>query len=216
VLRKQLGLPPGMGLVVDFVVPDSPAQKAGLVQYDVLQKLDDQLIINPAQLAVLVRSHKPGDEVKLGIIHEGKPVMLSIKLVEHELEPLADEDESDEAARRLRQLLPEPNIRALPQGQGGIGWGGAWSAKAGPGSVTWFDGGQSFSIVADPEGHKTFTEKDKEGKVLFQGLIDTKEQREKLSPEQKEKLERMEQHMPPGSPLSPWDVRTSPSTQPAK
>lgn len=84
VLSKQLGLHDGMGLVADEVVPDGPAAKAGLKQYDVLEKLDDQLIINFEQLAVLVRSHKPGDEVKLTVIHEGKPAVLTAKLTEHE------------------------------------------------------------------------------------------------------------------------------------
>ena len=59
-LRDQLGLTRGMGLVVDFVAKDSPAQAAGLKVHDVLTKFDDQLIVNIEQLAVLVRSKKDG------------------------------------------------------------------------------------------------------------------------------------------------------------
>jgi hypothetical protein len=40
-LRAQLDLPRGVGLVVDFVEKDSPAEAAGLKVHDVLEKLDD-------------------------------------------------------------------------------------------------------------------------------------------------------------------------------
>src|SRR6476660_8678591 len=43
VLQRQLGLPEGMGLVVEFVAPKSPAEEAGMRQYDVMQKINDQL-----------------------------------------------------------------------------------------------------------------------------------------------------------------------------
>ncbi len=60
-LRDQLHLTQGMGLMVDYVRKGSPADAAGLQIHDVLQKLDDQVLVNPQQLAVLVRAKKPGD-----------------------------------------------------------------------------------------------------------------------------------------------------------
>ena len=53
---------------VVFVERGSPAAEAGLLQNDVLEKLDDQLLVNTAQFTVLVRSKKPGDEVTLSVI----------------------------------------------------------------------------------------------------------------------------------------------------
>lgn len=90
VVRKQLKLPAGTGLVVDTVVPDSPAGKAGLQKYDVLTKLDDQLLVNVQQLSVLVRAHKPGDDVKLTLVREGQLTTVTAKLVEKDLEPLEE------------------------------------------------------------------------------------------------------------------------------
>jgi hypothetical protein len=107
VLRKQLGLHEGMGLVVDAVVPDSPAAKAGLKEYDVVQKIDDQLIVNYEQFTVLVRDHKPGDDVKLGVIHEGKPVVLTAKLIEHDVE-VGDAGQDFEFALPYRAVLSPP------------------------------------------------------------------------------------------------------------
>src|SRR6516225_2640488 len=39
VLSEQMGLPKGFGLVVDYVVPDSPAATAGVQQNDILKML---------------------------------------------------------------------------------------------------------------------------------------------------------------------------------
>src|SRR5262245_19618935 len=53
--REQIKLPKGIGLSVESVEKDSPAAQAGIMQYDVLQKLDDQWLVNGHQLAVVVR-----------------------------------------------------------------------------------------------------------------------------------------------------------------
>lgn len=90
VLQKHLKLPDGTGLVVDFIEPGSPAETAGLQVYDVLVRLDGQLLINPQQLAVLVRTFDPGAEVKLRLIREGEPSELGVRLVEREVKRLED------------------------------------------------------------------------------------------------------------------------------
>jgi hypothetical protein len=79
-LEQQLGLPRGVGLIVKKVVPDSPAAKAGLKRFDVLQKVDDQLLTNIRQLRVLVRMHQPGDTVKISYIRNGKPDIATLTL----------------------------------------------------------------------------------------------------------------------------------------
>ena len=71
--RQHLNLPGSVGLVCDFVEKGSPAEAAGLKQYDVLHKLDDQILVNAQQLAVLIRARKGGGEVKLSIVRGGKP-----------------------------------------------------------------------------------------------------------------------------------------------
>ena len=92
VLRDQLKLPSGSGLVVERVEPASPAETAGMKVSDIIQKLDDQVLINPHQFGVLVRNLKADVEVKLSIIRETKPQTVAIKPVQKDLAPL------DEAA----------------------------------------------------------------------------------------------------------------------
>jgi membrane-associated protease RseP (regulator of RpoE activity) len=87
-LRKQLRLPEGFGLVVDFVEPGSPAAAAGLEPYDVLTRLDDQRLVNPQQLAVLVRTFDADAQVTLTVVREGGERQVPVKLVERDVKPI--------------------------------------------------------------------------------------------------------------------------------
>jgi len=53
----------------------------------VLVKLDDQLIINGQQLAVLVRTFAPGEEVTLHVVRDGEPLTLTATLAGRVVEP---------------------------------------------------------------------------------------------------------------------------------
>ncbi|MDB6077652.1 MAG: htrA [Akkermansiaceae bacterium] len=83
-LSTQLAVPADTGLVVDFVTPGSPAEKAGVQNSDVLTKLDDQILILPRQLAVLVANHKEGDSVKISLIRKGQPQEITATLGKQE------------------------------------------------------------------------------------------------------------------------------------
>ena len=79
VAAYQLNLPAGVGLAVMEVAEDGVV-KDKLVEHDILQKLDDQILTSPEQLAVLVRSHKPGDTVQLTALRKGKEEILKVTL----------------------------------------------------------------------------------------------------------------------------------------
>jgi hypothetical protein len=67
----QLGLTPGIGLVVESIDPGSPS--AGVIQrHDILTKLDDQWLVSDRQLAVLSRRHAPGDKAQLTLVRGGR------------------------------------------------------------------------------------------------------------------------------------------------
>jgi len=84
-LRAQLGLQEGLGLVVNFVEENAPAKAAGIRQHDVIQKLDDQWLVNEEQLVTLVRLKKPGDATTLEVIRAGKARNVTVRLGEKEL-----------------------------------------------------------------------------------------------------------------------------------
>lgn len=79
-LAAQLDLEPGVGLVITYVAPDSPASKSGLKKNDVLVQFEDQSLVHPAQLRKLVRVRKQGDTVKLAYYRTGKRETTSVSL----------------------------------------------------------------------------------------------------------------------------------------
>ena len=85
VVSRQLGLDGNLYLSVEQVNPGSPAEKAGVEKYDILKKLDDQVLVNNEQLRDLVRSRKVDEEVTLTILRGGKEKTLTAKLAQTEL-----------------------------------------------------------------------------------------------------------------------------------
>ena len=79
-LASQLGLKPGQGLLVVYVAPDSPAAKAGIQKYDVLEELGDQMLTGPDQLRKLVQMQKEGDSIQLTLHRAGKKQTVSATL----------------------------------------------------------------------------------------------------------------------------------------
>jgi len=76
----QLAIRRGSGLTVITVTPESPAAGAGLQRFDVLAKLNDQILVNTEQLASLIRSFEPGDTVTLVFHRGGKEMTATAKL----------------------------------------------------------------------------------------------------------------------------------------
>lgn len=75
-------LPQGIGFVVKSVESGGPAEAAGLAEFDLVWKLDDQKLVNEAQLAALLRLSKPGEEVVLALFRGGKPLDVRLTLGE--------------------------------------------------------------------------------------------------------------------------------------
>src|SRR3984893_2415210 len=85
VVCDQLGIAKGFGLVVDYVVPDGPAAAAGVQQNDSLKMLNDQILLEPGQLAKLVRSYSEGTTVTLTVLRKGQEQKISVKLTKKEV-----------------------------------------------------------------------------------------------------------------------------------
>ncbi|NOY82895.1 MAG: PDZ domain-containing protein, partial [Kiritimatiellaeota bacterium] len=109
-LRAQLDLPEGTGLTIAFVDPNGPSKDL-LRPYDILTKLNDQILVNAEQLAVLVRMHRPGQKVTLELRRGGKSRTISLKLGEKELPPLSSTFPGP-------RVIPMP-MPGLPGGFGG-------------------------------------------------------------------------------------------------
>lgn len=155
-LQSQLGLPDGVGLIVQYVDPQSPAQAATVEPHDVLWKLNDQILVNGEQLGVLVRTFKPGDEITLTLFRQGKPRTATVALGEKEVPKLADGSAGRVAIPELRPL------RAMPGKSRSV--------------MTITDKDIEIRLLETDGDRRVVARNTKEGKVLFDGPINTPEQ----------------------------------------
>ena len=231
-MSEQLNLPSGIHLSVDQVSPESPADLAGLKLYDVLLKLDDQILINSAQLKALVRMKIPGDKVNLEILRKGKPITLFATLSEMDQASIPTNSQifgmknkdifsGEPFSSNIDQLMPklDPSIRDLLKKHGFsqlpiIDTDSFGFDPDSPlhGSSSNSDNVQSFTYsseqkqitTSDEQGTLDYTLKDNqkhlratspEGKILFDGPITTNEEREKLPPELRDRLQKIEDNL---------------------
>jgi len=64
------------------VIPGSPADKAGLVENDIILEINGQKIDEKNPLLNLISKFKPGDDVKLKVLHRGKESEIKVRLEE--------------------------------------------------------------------------------------------------------------------------------------
>ena len=231
-MSEQLNLPSGIHLSIDQVSPESPADLAGLELYDVLLKLDDQILVNSAQLKALVRMKNPGDQVNLEILRKGSPITLSATLSETDQSSMPKNSQTfgvtnpdifsgDPFSPDFNQFLPklDPSIQDLLKRHGFsqlpmIDTDSSGFDPDSPlhGSNSNSGNVQSFTYssekkqitTSDEQGTLEYTLKDNqkhlratspEGKVLFDGSITTDEERKKLPPALKKRLEKIENNL---------------------
>lgn len=90
-LRSHFGLAEGFGLLVEEVMPDTPAKAAGLQVDDILVRFEDQKLVNMEQLQTLVRSKKKGDAVPLTVISGGTEKQVIVTIAERMMPTRRDE-----------------------------------------------------------------------------------------------------------------------------
>jgi hypothetical protein len=236
VVSEQLGLAKGLGLVVDYVVPDSPAASAGIQQNDILKMLNDQILMEPSQLRKLLQTFSEGTEVTLTILRKGQEQKITVKLAKKEMpqrhsmmpgenhdwdwdfdetgdlgeqmqelkeqlqEQLGDAQrgmirgaviKAHEAARRAQEDARRAarEIRILSKDNGGLK---ATRIDLGKAQIVFCDGKGEMKLE-NVAGKKLLTAKDPQGKLLFSGPVETKEELEKVPADVRERYERLEQ-----------------------
>jgi hypothetical protein len=280
VVSEQLGLAKGFGLVVDYVVPDGPAAAAGVQQSDILKMLNDQILMEPDQLAKLIRSYPEGTNVVLTILRKGQETKITVKLAKKEVssrnnyfgpDPGKDRHRHDKdfgmnfdfgdmkdlsslsnlsdlkdlkdlgpamrdvvsAARReamqasnearreameaskeaRREALRESGearreaLRAAEEARRAARQFHVFSTDNGAVKSTTIDLGKAQITVTDPHGEmriekvngkKMLTAKDPQGRLLFSGPVDTKEELDKVPADVRQRYDKLEQKDLPG------------------
>jgi serine protease Do len=217
-MADQLELPKDTGLVVTMVMPDSPA--AGVLkQHDVLVKLDDQLLIEQRQLAVLIRNHKEGDEVTLTYIRGGKMNTAKVKLAKHDAPKLAmmgpeaffhaqhlpfngGEDALPGMGREDMDRVLSLMDHGEPEGPGQRTLNVQIDREAGSGmrhttvntsnSNMVFSDEQGSLDLTIKDGKKTLVAKNAKGEQLFSGPVNTPEERKAMPADVRGRLDKLE------------------------
>jgi len=237
VVSEQLGLTKGLGLVVDYVVPNSPAASAGVQQNDILKMLNDQILMEPTQLRKLLQTFSEGTEVTLTILRKGQEQKITVKLTKkempqrHSLMPGGnhdmhwDFDETGDVGEQMQELK-EQLKEQLGDAQRGIIRGAVIQAHEaakraredarraareirilsndnGTLKATKIDLGKAQIVFCDGKGEmklenvngkKLLTAKDPQGKLLFGGPVETKEDLDKVPADVRERYERLKQN----------------------
>ncbi len=75
-----LGLPEARGAIIGAVTPNGPAQASGLKDGDTILTVDTTKIADSRDLARKIAGYAPNSQVAVGIIRNGKPETINVKL----------------------------------------------------------------------------------------------------------------------------------------
>ena len=79
-LAESFHLKTVAGAVVSDIAPDSPAAKAGLKSGDVVLQYDGKAIPDSRRLKFAVAASRPGEDVKLNVLRDGKEQIITAKI----------------------------------------------------------------------------------------------------------------------------------------
>ena len=214
-LTAQLGLPRGTGLVINHVVPKSPAGEV-LKPHDILLKFEDQILIEVRQLSVLIRNRQEGDEVSLTYLRAGQKTTAKIKLGKQEIPkfttlldgariPLVRAFEADkfelfspdaeraDVDRLLSMIQRAPNgdpVRIQIDRSAGPGFR-ALAVHTGNSNLMFSDDEGSLELTMK-DGAKTLVAKNAKGEQVFSGPVTTPEERKAMPDAVRGRLEKLE------------------------
>jgi membrane-associated protease RseP (regulator of RpoE activity) len=120
-LKAQLELPEEQGVLVDDVVPDSPAAHAGLKKFDVIVSVGEKALKSPQDLIEAVAQAKE-NELSVQFVRAGKKLTLAVKPAKRPQQP-------GEAA--IVEAPAEADVAKLQD------WIQSFTKQHGPGNVRW-------------------------------------------------------------------------------
>gem|GEM_PF-4663632 len=77
---EQMNLRYGEGLLIKHVLNNSPADKAGLYNNDIITKIDEQVVGTPQHLRDLICEKEALEKVTVSILRQGKPLSIDVTL----------------------------------------------------------------------------------------------------------------------------------------
>ena len=204
-----------------MLLPDSAATAAGVQRSDIIRMLNDQQIVNPDQLGTLIRSFPDGANITLTLLRKGQEVEVERQAGEERADrgPRAGRVRTPMEMGRSRRMDFDFDVPDMATVREAVARAKAEAMRAGDEArraaqrlrVVTTDGREanrpgstlaerrSLSPMTKGElkmetvnGKKMLSAKDAQGNVLFNGPIDTEEQRAQLPPEVRKRFEKLE------------------------
>jgi hypothetical protein len=203
VLREQLELKHGAGLIVEEVAVGSAAERAGLRQHDVLVALDSQLLVLPEQLATLLEEWGDDEPLTCRLLRGGKPteVVLRPRAVASAAKVTADVEKSPAKSASLKPtasvlaMLPKQAAAKAPTAKPAAAKAESIAMTSTviqleDGSLLQRDADYSLKLSAGTDA--ILVVKDARGRIVFNNRIATPEQRSLMPPDALARVEGLE------------------------
>lgn len=193
-LRAQLNIRKNTGVLVEKVMDNSPASKAGIRQYDILTHIDDQILVNNEHLVSLLSTFEAGASVKVHYRRQANPGVVVVELEEKSFavvppykEPAWEEDQTllfDKPSGNPIRLEVDPTVpmdalvkilhkqmnQEIPM-------------QSGMQKTRMFNDGQRMVTLSGRDGEMELTVKERTGTIIYQGPVGSDEAYLKEIPE---------------------------------
>jgi hypothetical protein len=197
VLRRQLGLERGAGLVAEDVKAGSMAASRGFLQHDVLVRLDDQILVLPEQFDALLESAEPEDPLACTVLRGGREEVISLGRKHQDPPRSAATNEKPRAPAEPRRGGLRPTASALaivsPVSRQPTQPGGFRRLA----DETLVRNDPDFSIRVSRGEDTWLTVSEPGGRVVFQGNIDSAEDRGRVPAAVQDRVVDMEKLLEP-------------------
>lgn len=175
VLREQFRLERGAGLVVESVAPGSVAERAGIKRHDVIVAVDGQLLLLPEQFVTLLEASGDDAPLECRVLRGGVETMVSLRHVP--------------APATLAAGLLKPadsTLTMVPRKQASV----ATVTQLPDGSLQQRDADYLVKLTGG-DAPKLVVQ-DGRGRIIFNGPVDTPEQRSLVPPAARSRMEGLE------------------------
>jgi len=110
-IAEGFGLGSQQGVIIENVLPNTPAQKAGLQRNDVIVELNGKPVTDRDKFRLTIADTPPGTHISLGLLRDGKRLERDIVLTDKNdqvasAQPAPSGDETSDIGMTVRNLTP--------------------------------------------------------------------------------------------------------------
>jgi len=188
------------GALIQKVLPNSPAERAGLQPGDLIIQVNDRPIHSAADLRAAIQQAEPGSKLQITLIRHGTKRHVEVILRK------ADFSQSHKKARglRMRRSSPTPEEKPSPERHKEEG------TKEEKKTESKMHHSQTFhrvttAVVASPsgtvilsqeDGHRKLTVRDASGKILYEGPLKEEETLKQIPEPLRRQVEKLLKNFP--------------------